>query len=295
MAIPQVSPRISLKNILFATDFTSASDAALPYAAALADWYGAKVVVAHAVSPEPMLEVPMDVTPRDIDFSWQNAEKKMAAFLARDPLHGVPAETALQQGQLWDVLCKVIHDRSIDLVVVGTHGRAGLRKIALGSVAEEVIRRAPCPVLTVGPHALHQAGSFEKWKCILFATDFSAGSLNALPYALSFAEENQARLIIVHEIPLVPVQEQESVRENTRKRLEFLFPPDASEWCTPEFIVGFDFAGEGILRIAEQRGADLIVMGVHATSSPWVSAHMPWAVAHEIICEARCPVMTVRG
>ena len=295
MAAPDVSSRVMLKNILFATDFSPASEAAVPYAAVLAERYGAKLVVTHAVSPQPVLQVPMDVMPDDTDFSWQDAQRRMASFLARDPLHGLSTETVLKRGTTWDVLSFVIHDLNIDLVVVGTHGRAGLKKIVLGSVAEEVIRRASRPVLTVGPHAARRASTFEKWKCILFSTDFSAGSLNALPYALSFAEEDQAQLVIVHEIPLMPAKEQESARDNTRKRLEFLIPSDAAQWCTPEFVVGFDFAAEGILRIAEQRGADLIVMGVHPAASPKASSHMPWAVSHEIICEAHCPVLTVRG
>jgi nucleotide-binding universal stress UspA family protein len=181
------------------------------------------------------------------------------------------------------------------MVVMGSHGRAGLRKIMLGSAAEQIFRRAPCPVLTVGPHAARSPVQFENWRCILFATDFSQGSLHALPYALSLAEENQATVVLLHVISMVPVQEQDPVKDRAQKRLEALVPIDAAAWCNPECLVRFDFPTEGILQVAKERGADLIVMGVRKPAAPRLSAHMPWAVATEVVCRAHCPVLTVRG
>lgn len=128
----------------------------------------------------------------------------------------------------------------------------------------------------------------------MFATDFSAGSLHALPFALSLAEENQARLTLLHVIPLVPMQHQVWASGNTRKRLEELIPPDAADWCRPETVVRFEFPAEGILRAAEAVSADLIVMGVHKRA-PRASSHLPWAIAYEVVCHAHCPVLTVRG
>ena len=291
----QANLRLSLKTILFTTDFSPASQAALPYVQALVRWYGSKVIVAHSVPPEPALSVPMDAAPLNMNLSWQEAQNKMTAFLRTDPLPGIVHETVLEQGDLWDVLSDLIRRHDIDLVVLGTHGRQGLKKLVLGSAAEQIFRLAPCPVLTVGPKAVCHAVRFENWKRILFATDFSAGSLKALPYALSMAEENNAQLMLMHSIPLVPVQQHDDVLEGARRRLEKLVPLEAADWCKPEYVVRFEFAAEGILKVAKERHADLIVMGVRAAASPRTSAHLPWATAYEVVCHAHCPVLTVRG
>lgn len=295
MPVLQTTFRLSLKTILFTTDFSPASQAALPYVQALVRWYGSKVIVAHSVPLEPALSVPMDATPLNMNLSWQEAQNKMMAFLRTDPLPGIVHETVLEEGELWDVLSDLIRRHDIDLVVLGTHGRQGLKKLVLGSAAEQIFRLASCPVLTVGPKAVQPAVQFENWRRILFATDFSAGSLKALPYALSMAEENNAQLMLLHTIPLVPVQQQDDVQEGARRRLEKLMSPDAADWCKPEFLVRFEFPGAGILKVAEERQADLIVMGVRAAASPRTWAHLPWATAYEVVCHAPCPVLTVRG
>jgi len=149
-------------------------------------------------------------------------------------------------------------------------------------------------VLTIGPRVTPPTNDDVAFKCILFATDFSAGSLRALPYALSLAEENQARLILLHVIPLVPLQHQDSAAASARGRLEVLVPPESSNWCQPECVVRFEFPAEGILTLAGSQGADLIVMGVHK-GAPAASAHLPWAIAYEVVCHAHCPVLTMLG
>ncbi len=295
MALAMQSQRISIQNILFTTDFSPTAEVAIPYMLAIARWYGSKVFVAHAVRPEPIVGIPMEPAPIDLNFNWQEAQSKMADFLRRDPFQGMPYETVLRQGSLWDSISETIRRNDISLIVLGTHGRSGLKKLILGSVAEEIFRLAPCPVLTVGPHAARQQANFENWKRILFATDFSAGSLSALPYALSLAEENQARLMLVHFIPLVSQQEEEASIQAARERLKGLVPPAAEPWCELQFEVRIGFPSEGILRIAEEQSADVIVMGVHAASSPRASAHLPWAIGHEVVSQASCPVLTVRG
>jgi len=294
MPATQPAVRIAINNILFPTDFSAVSEAALPYATALAAWYDAQVIVAHSVPLEPVI-IPMEPMPLDLNFEWVNAERKMATFAANHPMPGTRHETVLQQGELWDVLSSLIDRHEIDLVVLGTHGRQGLSKLVMGSAAEEIFRRARCPVLTVGPKAARDPGEFENWKTILFATDFSAGSLKALPYALSLAEENEAKLIMLHLVPLVPIQEQQDIEHAVVERLQSMIPDDAAAWCDPDYLVDFDFPAAGIIRVAEQRNANVIVMGVHHADKPKRSSHLPWATTHEVVCNAHCPVLTVRG
>ncbi len=295
MPVTSTGARLSLKNILFTTDFSEASEAALPYVRGLAKWFGAKVVVAHATSAVTPLALPMEPVPMDMDFEWEQAQRKLNAFLHSDPVPGGECIAALCRGDLGSAIPDLIEQYQIDLVVLGTHGREGVKKLVMGSGAEQIFRRAECPVLTVGPNVRKTETEFENWKHILFATDFSEGSLHALPFALSIAEENQAQFTLAHFVSLVPMQRQEAVEEQARKRLQALLPADALDWCVPECVVRFEFPSDGILNLAEQRDADLIVMGVHKTNAPRAAAHMPWAIAHDVVCHARCPVLTVRG
>ena len=288
------SLRLSFKNILFPTDFSEISQQALRYALAIARAQGSKLYVTHAVQPEPPLTIPLEPIPLDMDPAWQHARKSLEEFLEQEQVREVVREGVLEQGDLWRVLDDVIHRHSVDLIVLGSHGRHGLSKLVLGSSAEQIFRRASCPVLTIGPEAARTQTTSPDFRHIVFATDFSAGSLHALPYALSLAEENQAELTLAHLIPLVPMQHQEELRLSALKRLRELVPVDAEDWCRIEYLVSFEFPAEGILSLAASRHANLIVMGVHGKGAR-SSSHLPWAIAYEVVCHAPCPVLTVRG
>ena len=119
--------------------------------------------------------------------------------------------------------------------------------------------------------------------------------MKALPYALSLAEENQANLIFLQLISLTLYQYRESEDANAREMLRALVPADAENWCKPEFVVRFEFPEDGILRLAEERKADLIVMGVRQPAEGAISEHTPWPVASQVVAKAQCPVLTVRG
>ena len=290
----QASLRLTFSNILVPTDFTGASENALAYARAFANDYGSRIFVTHAVAPNPPIFLPMEPVPPDLDGEWADAQSELDKFLRSEPRTDILQEGILERGELWNVLDDVIHRHAIDLIVLGSHGRHGLKKLVLGSGAEQIFRKAQCPVLTLGPKVPEPSGDVAVFKHIIFATDFSGGSLKALPYALSLAEEHEASLTLLHVVPLVPMQHQMYVSGGAEKRLEDLIPPDAKDWCRPSAVVSFEFPAEGILHLAETQSADLIVMGVHKRASH-AAAHLPWAIAYEVVCHAPCPVLTVRG
>ena len=290
----QASLRLTFNQILLPTDFSSASATALAYARAFASGYGSKLFVAHAVTPTPPIFIPMEPVPIDMDAEWEDAQAQLTKFLDSVPLRGITHDGILERGELWNVIDDVIRRHSIDLIILGSHGRHGLKKLFLGSAAEQIFRQASCPVLTVGPNVPEPQENAVAFKNIVFATDFSTGSLKALPFALSLAEENDAVLTLLHIMPLVPMQHQVYVSGGVKKRLEELIPPEARDWCHPAPMVSFEFPAEGILHLAKAQSADLIVMGVHKRA-PRASAHLPWAIAYEVVCHAACPVLTVRG
>lgn len=137
----------SVKTILFATDMSPNADFAFGVACSLARDYGARLLVLH-VYPPPLNHGEV-VARRQDDGYLEN----LGAELRRcQPPEGVPAEYLLEEGAAADTILRTAASNRCDLIVVGTHGRTGLRHLLMGSVAEQVVRKAPCPVLTVkGP------------------------------------------------------------------------------------------------------------------------------------------------
>jgi nucleotide-binding universal stress UspA family protein len=305
----ELKQSVTFKNILLATDFSEVSRNSLPYAAAIASRFGSKIYLVHVVPPEARMPIPIEPMPAELDRARLNAGAEMKAFLHGDWLGDIPHEVLLEEGPVWDVLSELIQRNEIDLLVLGTHGRGGLKKVILGSVAEELFRLASCPVLTIGPAVAGERECAKAFRQILFATDFGPASLNALPYAISLAKESKARLILLHVVMPVPVldvgpywyagtdlvEQQKKNRARYLARLKELIPPEVDLPFDPEFLVDFDFAPEAILKIAADLQADLIVMGVNQSAWARASAHLPWATAHEVVCHAKCPVLTVRS
>lgn len=302
---------VAFPQILIATDFSDPSRRALDYALAIARRYGSTLSVVNAVPPEPRDRIPLEPLPRELNRPWLEAERRMKSLGEDVPMKDVEHHLLVERGQVWDVLASVMQREDVDLLVLGTRGRGGLKKLALGSVAEQVLRLAKCPVLTVGPHAQPAGSGTVEFRRILFATDFGPASTKAFSYALSLAEECQAKLVLLHMVPPMPgpgagpaygpstylaeefMNWQRTTRAESTKKLQQMIPPKAKLALEPEYLAGMDFLPEGILSAAAAHKTDLIVMGANRTASPRVAAHMPWVLTHEVICHALCPVLTV--
>jgi nucleotide-binding universal stress UspA family protein len=289
--VPQVA-RLSLKKILFPTDFSTASRAALPFARALAKVYGSTILVAHSIASQAHHP---DVTDRFLgenDQVWHDARHKLDEFIQDRQLVPLPCTTLLDRGDVADVIPAMIHEHEVDLVVLVTHGRHGVGKLILGSAAEKIYRTAFCPVLTVGPKAQHA----EQWQLrrILCPLDVAEDPEPVLHYALSLAEENQAEFIVLQAVPMVPWQHRASVEQRCWRAMEGLIPEHAKDWCMPQIVVRWEHPAEAIVREAQEREADLIVMSVHKSRAAAWSSHLPWPVASEVVSRAVCPVLTIR-
>jgi nucleotide-binding universal stress UspA family protein len=288
--------RIELGNILFTTDFSAAAMLAAPYAEALAKRYGAKLYALHVHAPVVNPMTPPESWPT-LEEAAEAAEKTQREDLAKT-FEGINADVLIKEGALLPRVRDLIEARNIDLVVMGTRGRTGVAKILLGSVAEEVFRQATCPVLTVGPKAaeMPKGGEFTE---IVFATDFTPESLAAAPYAISLAQEFQAKLTLLHVIEDPKVGElvrAEELEAGSLNRLRELAGGETELWCTPRFVVEHGQAAEKILDVARRKHADLIVLGVRGAGRiPGAKTHLPIATAHKIVSQAECPVLTVRG
>lgn len=287
--LTQVFPKFL--NILFATDFSRCSESALPFARAIARGYGSTLHLVHIIGEEPMVG-PLGVPIRDPEPEREAARLQMDRLTRSANLQDVLHTVTLERGEVWDVVARLTRELHVDLIVLGTHGRRGLKHFVMGSVAERIFRHANCPVLTVGPEVQKSGLLTGRIGSILYATDFSPGSLHAFEYALSLARANRAALSLVHAIEndvlLNFVDESITI---VKERLEQLMPQDPG--IRHNLIAEFGTPTDMILKTARDVGAELIVMGARKGASG--AAHAPWATAHKVICYASCPVLTVHG
>ncbi len=298
MATAAIGPetRVSLRNVLFATDFSSSSEAALPYALSVARAYDAQVYIAHVIRPDLFQMVPPEEAIPLHESTKRHAEEQMAQLLVSGKFRDVPHRVLIREGALWPVTQSFIEEHAVDLVVVGTHGRTGARKLLLGSAAEEIFRLSPCPVLTVGPHVSGAPPERAHIRRLLLATDFSIQAERATNYALSLAQEHEAHITLLHVVKDardLSDHNRAVLKEFFTRRLQGLVPQGVDLWCEPSIRVEFGDPSELILNSALQEQADLLVMGIRRSGN--FSGHLPPATAYKVVCQSRCPVLTVRG
>jgi len=283
MAAPiLITPTVpKLKNVLFATDFSPASLDALPYASALVRAFGGKLHLCHIEATAPLSAGLAD--PHLYEAAGKEAAENLAALRLLPVLKGLQPSLVLAEGDFKTELLKIVNQAQIDLVVAGTSGRTGLRKMLLGSVTEEICRDVACPILTVGPGLAPE--EVEPFKRILFPTNLSELSKKTVPYLAMLAQRFGAQITVLH----VVAQDGGTAPESRRAEMGLGFPELAA--FEPEFLVTEGNVAETVLRIAEEKKADLIAMGIRNAFRPGVLRER---TAYRIIAGARCPVLTVR-
>jgi len=308
-AQPNSRAALSIKNVLFATDFSATSEAALPYATAICRRFGSTLHAAHVLSDASLLMMTGGVDYVSMSTIYEDAHtearEKLDQISAR--IEGIPHRNYVRHGQVWKNLAAIIEENNIDLIVVGTHGRTGLGKLLLGSVAEDILRHATCPVLTVGPKVSGRnklPALLEKGRDlapveldlrqIVFATNFAHNAALVAQQAVSLAEEFHARLTLLHVIEdYTQLGSRPGPIEDGIRRLRELIPINASLQYSPETLLEFGPVEERILKVAAERESDLIVIGAR-TAAEVGTTHLPWSTTHHVIASAHCPVLTIR-
>jgi len=299
---------IHLKSILVATDFSSASEKALHHALSIARYYDAKLYVMHVVSSLGLTMNGPDAVAAATTAALRDAMLAERKLVENGALRDLRHQVIVRSGDIWNELQAEIKQQGIDLVVLGTHGRTGVKRLVLGSVAEQIFRSACCRVLTVGPGSPANAHLEPDGtpRLLLFATDFSDASLKALPHAISLANQRGSNLVLLHILSAVPdveghrwytaadvVEMRRAAESDARKRLQPLIAniPLAAE---PQLAVNFGEPAEGILRSASKLDPEVIVLGLKCRSHVESTSHLPWSTAYDVVCNASCPVLTVR-
>ncbi len=292
---------VKFKNILYLTDFSQPSEAALPYVLEIARAFGAKIHALNLLIPPGYVYTTPDLTAVAIAAEEDTAAAEMKKVEAR--LTGFPHETLVERAtEVWEPVKEFVAERGVDLIVLGTHGRTGAQRLFLGSVAEEIFRRSPVPVLTIGPCVRCNPHDAAHLRRVLFPTDFSPEAAAAAPYAISLAQKQNARLILVH---VVSRSRAASGADTSRAaisvaeamhRLYEIPSKDADLKAPPELAIEYGDPGERIVEAAKQRDADIIVLGIRAaTGVPGAATHLERPTAHKVVVHAPCPVLAVRG
>ena len=296
MLATQTKHRVTFQNILFATDFLPAAHAAMPYAAGLARSFAANLYAIYVAEPINY------ALPPEAWVGIQTAVDQEKRGLRKELQRDFPEITPRileGEGNLWIALANAIEKYNIDLVVLGTRGRTGVGKLLLGSKAEEILRRAPCPVLTVGPEVPNESGLRSRIASIVFATEFGPGSLKASGIAVSLAQEYQSKLTLLNVLSdrdSHRTDPREEFGETRERQLRELVPEEANLWCAPYFLVEPGNPAEKILEVADRAKAGLIVLGAHAEEgAAGAFTHFPMATIHKVVAHANCPVLTIRG
>ena len=277
----------TLARILLVTDFSPCSEAAVPVARLLAESYGGSVTAAHVILRDEDLGPAEAVigTPEELAAI---AENQMTAFLTRNSLG--EAESIITSGPFEEAIATLVTEREFDGVVIGTHGRTGVGKLLLGSVAQRVFNSAPCPVVTVSSKARTSSCMGTKLNKILYATDLSDLSKRALPYALSLAKSNSAELLLAY-APEASVHD-----EGLDQDLAELVASAGRSWSR---LAQLSIAGDpasGIVTLAVGGEVDLIVIGAERLSEgPLHRFNVPFTTVYQIVANAPCPVLRVRS
>lgn len=299
---------LSIDRILCPVDFSPHARRALDYAIGVARWYEAGIIALH-VSP---LDVPVgEITPwspaptvhtSGVGTAALNA--MLETFVDAEAAPGVVIETEVVEGPVAGEVVTQSWRHNADLIVIGTHGRSGFKRLLLGSVTEKVLRTAGCPVMTVPPSAPEAVpiapGLFTR---ILCPTDFSPASERALRWALAFAQESNAELLLVHVFEQAIGVEQEGFpksalaayrreyQEWAVARLHQQIPESARTWCRVSELTRSGSAHQEILQVAAERACDLIVMGVGRHRD--LADRVFGSTTQHVVRAAVCPVLSV--
>jgi nucleotide-binding universal stress UspA family protein len=296
---------IRLERILCPTDFSKYAFRAADYAVAIGRRYEGEVHFLHVipsslVHPEQYPYV-AEAVPAAPEFR-ERALEHLDAFVALARAEGVRTRFSVDEGAPVAAILKAAESDRSSLICLGTHGREGVERLVLGSVAEKVLRTAKCPVLTVSEPGDERAPKEAVFKNILCAVDFATLSLKALEYSLSLSQEAGGRLTLFHAVEWFPDEPtwvgspnvadyKSQMEEQVRERLQEIVPPGVRDWCEVDIVVRSGRAYRELLALAKERKADLIAMGVRGRNP--LDIMLFGSTTQHVVRRAECPVLTI--
>jgi nucleotide-binding universal stress UspA family protein len=294
---------LRIKNVLAPIDFSERSVETLGLAAEIAKQFGANLHLTHVYEPDipysMVMAMPLAFPPVDVGGGVRrhlnDVAKKIGVEARPTFIHAI-------KGRPFEEICRLAREIDVDLIVVATRGRTGLKHLLLGSTAERIVRYSPCPVLVVHPRLKNEKRGF-RFERILVPVDFSSCSLRGLEYAKRMAKQFGSKLTVLnsvafqyyitndeyarYDLPLLMQQAEEASRKQMRQLME------TTDWegleVKPSLQIGH--AGQQICADAVGQKADLIVTSTHGTTG--FKHVLVGSTAEYVVRHASCPVLVV--
>jgi len=277
------------KHLIAATDLSESSVAALRYARMLAERFRAKVTVVYSDPIVYPIEVVGESTgfvassPEHIERLRGEVEQHVAPVLT-----GIAYDIDVTTGPPAEMIVRTQRRTNADLIVMGTHGHRGWRRAVLGSVAENVLHTATCPVLTVSRHSGIPAHGPVAFTRVLCPTNFTDVARESLHIAGTLADAFSAELDVVH---VVENAAEQAAIAPTNERFRADISRDIGRVCSYREIMLRGGAAERILDYAEDVGADLLVIG--AQRQMFRESTVIGTTTERLVRFASCPVLAV--
>jgi nucleotide-binding universal stress UspA family protein len=279
-------------KIVVATDLSD-TEYLLPHAIVQARTSGASLILVHAVLPHESMPVEAGAVPYYDPLRIDRDARLMLENLARDIRgQGIECTTAVRHGYVPDVIAEVVSNAGAGRLILGTHGRRGLKKFVLGSVARQLLEIVEVPVCTVGPRA-HQ-GAKGTPQAILHPVSLAGLHETSAALSMHLGKQFGAQVLLLHVIAPGPSHArdpQKSIASATEE-LNRLVPEWAKPWTSVRVKVALGTVVSEILGVAHETQAGLIVLGVHAPAHSWLPGTEP--AAYKILVSAPCPVLSLR-
>ncbi len=288
----------AIRSILVATDLSPSSHNAVGYAIEIARRYDATLHFLNVVSSLGYTLCGPEVAEQARQLACQDMDELKTRLVCSGALNRVRSLFSVGTGDIPQTVEEYARGENVDLIVLGTHCPQGLARLLLGSVGERIARSTQRPVLTANPNANRPVLNTTGIDHVLFATNFGAGSILALAYATSVAAQFGAMLSMLHVVPQFEPKRAKAARSESpiqvpMQRLRAL--SDSAGGIEVVNLVETGDVTESILRIAGALCANLIVLGLKRVKNLAIATRSQGSIAHRVLCEARCPVLTITG
>ena len=294
---------ISLNKVLVPVDFSEPSKKALTYGLTLAGQFNASLILAHIVPESSALLYAIPTQLLEIEKEqYGKAAAEIRNLVPTEYAAKVNLQTIVKIGNIEQELLGIVREESVDVVVMGTHGRRRLSRWFIGSVTEHVLRHVPVPVLTVShvESEKHAIGLVALSR-ILYATDLSESSSIGLKYAIELARGSSAQLTVMHVVddedrmlwgPAVIARlDRVKLVAELRQKLDYFVKQEKAPDVEIETLIVEGKPFRKILEIAENRSIDVIVLNLQSKSI--VERALLGSTAERVVRLARMPVLSI--
>ncbi len=294
---------INLKKILFTTDFSPCAQRALNHAMFLAESFQSELHMLHVIQThrhdmvEPMAQV---ANAEEIYNQLKNNAAGRLQDMIDGKANGIPVHYEVLCGiSIVELIIEYISINDIDVVIIGTHGRQGINRFIMGSVAEKIVRLAPCSVLTV------RCEEVSELRRIVVPIDFSVFSHKALRVAVEAAWKYNSELHILHIIERhsFPSIYNEGVRRGKdwlhdvkariQEEVEELLKKLGAEGVKTSLHISEGHPSREIITYAQENNADLIIVATHGLRG--INYLLMGSVSEKVVRHSQCPVLTVKS